>query len=417
MSQRPRVVIVGAGFGGLAAAKALRHLDVDVTVVERTNYHLFQPLLYQVASGLLDPSEIAHPVRSCLRRVSNARVVMAEVRAVDLEARRVDTTAGALGYEHLVVATGSVTAGPGDPPSERQVLGLKHLEDALRLRAHLLACFEEAAHTTDAKARRRLCSVAVVGAGPTGVEYSGAVSELIRHVLPKDFPEIDFADSSVVLIEAGEEALAGFAPRLGRAAARSLRRKGVRLLLGQPVHGVSDCGVRLRGGSVEAATVVWTAGVRSTAASLLPADTLDRRGRVQVTSALCLPGHPEVFAIGDIAAAEERGPAAAMVAPVAIQGGQHVARVIEARLQGRPDPEFRYRDKGTMATIGRGSAVAQIGPVRLSGFVAWVLWLLVHLLYLVGFRSRTIALASWAWNFFFYDRPVRLIIDRPGDGG
>jgi NADH:ubiquinone reductase (H+-translocating) len=415
MSTRPRVVVVGAGFGGLAAAKSLRHVAVDVTVVDRNNYHLFQPLLYQVASGLLDPSEIAHPIRSILRRVGNARVLLAEVTAVDLDHRSVATSAGELGYDYLVLAPGSTTDFFGNEEIRHAAIGLKRLDEALILRAHLLRCFERAAVCDAGDARRRLLTVAVVGAGPTGVEYSGAVAELINHVLPKDFPELDFAETSVVLIEASGSALAGFAPRLGHAALRSLDRKRVQVRLGRSVERFSEGALVLDdGSSVPAGTVVWTAGVKAANAWLL-ADAVDAKGRVSVGPSLTLPGHSEVFAIGDAAAGRDAAGPLPMLAPVAIQGGRHAARVIAARLQGRADPVFRYKDKGTMATIGRGSAVAQLGPIRLSGFIAWLMWLFVHLIYLIGFRSRAIAIASWAWNFFFYDRPVRLIIEPPGD--
>jgi len=412
VSTRRRVVIVGAGFGGLAAAKAMHHLDADVTLVERNNYHLFQPLLYQVASGMLDPSEIAHPVRSILRRLRNVRVRMAEVKGVDLDSHTVQTSEGALGYDVLVIATGSLTDVFTHHIHEH-TRGLKHLDEALNLRAHLLRCFERAAECDSAAARRRLLTVAVVGAGPTGVEYSGAAAELINHVLPRDFHDLDFSESSVHLIEAAPAPLGGFAPRLGRAAVRSLHRKGVFTHFGAAVQGVDDTGVHLADGTrVDAATVVWTAGVR--AVSPLPTEVVhpDRKGRVQVTPSLHLPGHPEVFVIGDVALFTTRDGPLPMLAPVAIQQGQHVAAVLAARSGGEPDPPFRYRDKGTMATVGRGSAVAQLGFIRLSGLPAWFAWLFVHLIYLVGFRSRIIAVATWAWDFFFYDRPVRLIVDR-----
>jgi NADH:ubiquinone reductase (H+-translocating) len=416
MAKHPHVVIVGAGFGGLAAARALRHVEVDVTIVDRNNYHLFQPLLYQVASGLLDPSAIASPVRTIVRRARNVDVLRAEVTGVDLDHRRVTTSAVGLDYDYLVIASGSVTDYFGNEDARTQSIGLKDLGEALALRSRLLACFEQASLTTDASTRRRLLTFAVVGAGPTGVEYSGAVAELINHVLPKDYRRIDFAEVSVVLIEAGERVLASFAPRLSRLAARSLQRKGVRIVLGEAVRHVDDRGLVLQGGErIESSTVVWTAGVRAAPPLDLDGDAVARGGRIRVTPSLHLGSHPEVFVIGDAAAVEHAGSMLPMLAPVAIQGGKYVGRAIAARITGHEIPAFRYRDKGTMATVGRGAAVAQIGPLHINGLVGWFLWVFVHLLYLVGFRSRALALVSWAWNYFFWDRPVRLIVAAPDD--
>lgn len=416
MATRPHVVIVGAGFGGLAATRALRRVEVDVTIVDRNNYHLFQPLLYQVASGLLDPSAIASPVRTIVRRARNVDVLRADVTAVDLDQRRVVTSAVTLDYDYLVIASGSVTDYFGNEDARKQSIGLKDLSEALSLRSHLLGCFERAGLTADADTRHRLLTFAVVGAGPTGVEYSGAVAELINHVLPKDYRRIDFAEVCVVLIEAGDRILASFAPRLSRLAMRSLERKGVRIILGEAVRGVDDHGLVLAGGErVETNTIVWTAGVRAVSPLDLGGDAVARGGRVRVSPSLQLTSHPEVFVIGDAAAVEQAGAVLPMLAPVAIQGGKYVGRVIAARLQGRDIPAFHYRDKGTMATVGRGAAVAQIGPVHINGLVGWFLWIFVHLLYLVGFRSRALALWSWAWNYFFWDRPVRLIVSPSAD--
>ena len=409
-------MIIGAGFGGLSAARALRHVEVDVTLVDRNNYHLFQPLLYQVASGLLDPSAIASPERTILRRSRNVDVLRAEVTHIDMEHRRVLTSAATLEYDYLVIASGSVTNFFGNDPAREHSTGLKDLGEALALRSRLLDSFERAAITTDAAARRRLLTFAVVGAGPTGVEYSGAVAELINHVLPKDYRRVDFAEVSVVLIEAGERILATFAPRLSRLATRSLRRKGVRIILGQSVRSVDDNGLELSNGDrVDAGTVVWTAGVRSANLLELGGDAVTRDGRARVTSSLTLAEHSEVFVIGDAAAVEEKGAVLPMLAPVAIQGGHHVGRAIAARINGRDVATFHYRDKGTMATVGRGAAVAQIGPVHINGLIGWFIWIFVHLLYLVGFRSRALALVSWAWNYFFWDRPVRLIVSPSAD--
>ncbi len=417
MAKRPHVVIVGAGFGGLAAVRALRRVDVDVTIVDRNNYHLFQPLLYQVASGLLDPSAIASPVRTIVRRSRNVDVLRAEVTGVDMTRRQVTTAAGPVDYDYLIMATGSVTDYFGNEDARVHSVGLKDMSEALALRSRLIGCFERASLSTDAAARRRVLTFAVVGAGPTGVEYSGAVAELIKHVLPKDYRRVDFAEVSVVLIEAGDRILATFAPRLSRLASRSLERKGVRIILGQSVRGVDDLGLVLDGGErIETSNVVWTAGVRATMPPDFATDVRGRAGRVQVTGSLHLADHPEVFVIGDAAAVEQAGAVLPMLAPVAIQGGKYVGGVIGARVGGTASSPFHYRDKGTMATVGRGAAVAQIGPVHVNGLVGWFIWIFVHLLYLVGFRNRALALWSWAWNYFFWDRPVRLIIAPSADG-
>ena len=335
MAKRPHVVIVGAGFGGLAAVRALRRVDVDVTIVDRNNYHLFQPLLYQVASGLLDPSAIASPVRTIVRRSHNVDVLRAEVTGVDMTRRQVTTSAGPVDYDYLIMATGSVTDYFGNKDARVHTVGLKDMSEALALRSRLLGCFERASLTTDAAVRRRLLTFAVVGAGPTGVEYSGAVAELIKHVLPKDYRRVDFAEVSVVLIEAGDRILATFAPRLSRLASRSLERKGVRIILGQSVRGVDDLGLVLDGGErIETSNVVWTAGVRATMPADFATDVRGRAGRVQVTESLHLTDHPEVFVIGDAAAVEQAGAVLPMLAPVAIQGGKYVGGVIGARVQG-----------------------------------------------------------------------------------
>ncbi len=405
---RPRVVIVGAGFGGLAAARALRRTAVDVTLIDRHNYHLFQPLLYQVASGLLDPSEIAHPIRTVMRHARNVDVLLAEVTGIDLAGRHLVTTSGVLPFDLLVLANGSATNFFGIPHLEERATGLKDLPEALSLRARVLRAFEQAATCTNSAERRRLLTFAVAGAGPTGVEFAGALAELFTHVLPKDFPRLDFGEVSVVLVEGADRVLGTFAPRLARSAARRLERKGVRLLLGRTVSDVDGSALVLDDGErIDAAMIVWTAGVRAAPVAELLGVPPARQGRVRVTPQLHLPECDDVFVIGDAAELEDRGHVLPMLAPVAIQQGKHVAHVIGARLRGQREPPFRYHDKGTMATVGRGAAVAQIGPIRINGLIGWLLWVFVHLMYLVGFRSRVIVFFTWAWNYFFYDRPVR----------
>ncbi len=417
------MVVVGAGFGGLATVQSLAHADVDVTLVDRRNYHLFQPLLYQVASALLDPSDIAHPVRAILRRIPNCDFRLAEVTGVDLAGRVVRTTAGDLAYDHLVLATGSTNNYFGIESVAERAYGLKDLGEALALRARVLEVFEQAARTEDPEARRALLTFAVVGAGPTGVEYAGALSELVHHVLSRDFPSIDASGVDIVLIEATAAVLGAFPSGLGRRAEAALRRKGIRILLSRQVAGVAEGEVLLAGsGRLAAATMVWTAGVEAERPAELDGVPRVVQSRIPVTrDTLAVPGHPEVHAIGDVAACPDgRGQPLPMLAPVAIQQGRHVARVIVALTRGDPaPPAFRYRDKGTMATVGRNVAVAQIGPLRLSGLVGWLAWLLVHLMSLVSFRSRFLVLAGWAWNYVFYDRPVRLIVapTPPPDAG
>jgi len=411
-SARLRVVVVGAGFGGLSAVRHLRHAPVDVTLVDRNNYHLFTPLLYQVASALLDPSEIAHPVRAVIRGWRNVSFRMGALTGVDLGARRVDTTAGTLEYDRLVVAAGSVNNFFANASVEAHAHPLKELDDAMALRNHVLECFERAAVAADPAERRRLETIAVAGAGPTGVECSGAFAELSRLVLRRDFRGSAMDAVDIELLEAAPAMLGSFAPSLQRAARRTLERKGVAVRLGAGVRELGEDGaVVLEDGSrIDAATLVWTAGVRAApVAELLGVEPV-RGGRVPVDEWMRLPGHPEVYAIGDVAAVQGAGGPHPMLAPVAMQQGEHVARQIAAQAAGQPAPgPFRYFDKGTMATIGRNAAIAQIGPLRVSGFPGWVMWLFIHLIQLIGFRSKLVVLISWAWDYVTFDRPVRLI--------
>jgi NADH dehydrogenase len=415
---RPRVVVVGAGFGGVTLVRHLRHAPVDVTLVDRHNYHLFTPLLYQVATALLDQSEIAHPVRGMIRRQANARFRMGRLLAVHLDEHRIDTTAGAIEYEHLVLAAGSVNNFFGNPTVAEQAYPLKELDEALALRNHVLETFERAAVTDDPVERKRLETLVVVGAGPTGVECSGAFAELTALVLRRDFHDTSLRDVDIELLEAAPTLLSTFANSLQEAAKRTLRRKGVQLRLQQGVRELTPDGVVVLedGSRIDAATVVWTAGVKaSPVAEMLGVETV-RGGRLPVDEWMRLAGHPQVHAIGDMAAVQGPGGPHPMLAPVAIQQGAHVARQIIAQARGEPGPgPFRYRDKGTMATIGRNAAIAQIGPLRFSGFIGWTMWLFVHLVQIVSFRSRLVVLLNWAWDYFFYDRPVRLItsVKRP----
>jgi NADH dehydrogenase len=411
-SQRLRVVVVGAGFGGLSAVRHLRHAPVDVTLLDRNNYHLFTPLLYQVASSLLDPSEIAHPVRAVIRGWSNVSFRMGALTGVDLAARRVETTSGTLEYDRLIVAVGSVNNFFGNAGVEAHAYPLKELDDAMALRNHVLECFERAAVATDPAERHRLETIVVAGAGPTGVECSGAFAELSHLVLRRDFRGSPMDAVDIELLEAAPAMLGTFAGSLQDAARRTLERKGVSVRLRTGVRDLGEDGVVVLedGSRLDAATLIWTAGVRAApVAELLGVEPV-RGGRIPVDAWMRLPGHPEVYAIGDVAAVQGHGGPHPMLAPVAIQQGEHVARQIVAEAAGQPGPgPFRYFDKGTMATIGRNAAIAQIGPLRFSGFPGWVMWLFIHLIQLISFRSKLVVLINWAWDYVTFDRPVRLI--------
>jgi NADH dehydrogenase len=408
---RPRVVIVGAGFGGLSAARGLCNADLDVLLVDRHNYHLFQPLLYQVASGLLDPAEIAHPIRTLLRGHANTDIRMDVVRNIDLAARVVRCDVD-IRYDHLIVAAGAVTNDFGNPEIGAHTMGLKGLNDALSLRAGVLDRFETATETADPAERRRLLTFVIAGGGPTGVEYAGALSELVWHLLPKDFPHLDFTEVRVVMVEGERRILQAFHPRLGAMAAGVLRRRHVEMALGRTVAHADDRGITLDDGTrIESGTVIWTAGVRASPLGEHLAERLGRSGRVPVRPTLQLPGHDEVQVIGDLAALEEAGQTLPMLAPVAIQQGEHAAGNVIAMLGGGIATPFHYRDKGTMATVGRNFAVVQIGRFRVAGFVGWLMWLFVHLTYIITFRSKAVVLINWGWNYIFFDRPVRLITE------
>ena len=409
---RPRVVIVGAGFGGLAAARELAGADVDVLMINRTNYHGFWPLLYQVATAGLEPESIAYPVRAILRRYRNADFLLAEVNGVDFEQRAVLTDVGPVMYDYLVLAAGSTTNFFGNERFERYTLGMKDLDEAQRLRNHILTCFEHAVAETDPARRAALLTFVVVGGGPTGVELAGAFIELIRHVMRKDYPMLDVCQAHVVLVEATDRVLATFPESLQRAALDRLQRMGVDVRLSAPVADTRPGVLVFKDGTeLEAETIVWAAGVRASPLAEALGVTLGRGARVKVEPTLTLPGHPEVFVIGDMAYLEGYRPGVPypMVAPVAIQMGEQAARNIIARTRRNPMKPFRYFDKGQMATIGRSAAVLDAFGIQLTGWPAWVGWLFVHLMELVGFRNRALVLLNWAYSYFTYDRGVRLI--------
>ncbi len=411
-ARRPRVVIVGAGFGGLACVRALRCAPVEVTLVDRHNYHVFTPFLYQLATALLEPAEVAQPVRQLLHRVPNAEFRMATVTGVDFERRVVLTDRGELPYDHLVLGAGAVNNYFGNQDIAQRSYGLNDVPEALELRNALLARFEAASWTADAAERKRLLTFAVVGGGPTGVEFAGAFAELVHGVLARDYPEeLDMDEVQIVLVEASEAPLATFAPGLQRAAQRALERKRVRVLSDAEAADIDDDGLELHGGAtIPAATVVWGAGVR--AAPLADGLGLEQGShhRLKVSDTLQVPGHPEVLAIGDLAEIPQDGQRPLpMLAQVAIQSGRHAGESIAARARGDQPVAFRYRNLGTMATQGRNAAVAQIGPVKLSGMLGWLAWLLVHIVRTGGLRTRLLVLVNWAAGYLLTDRPVRLI--------
>ena len=408
---RPRVVIAGAGFGGLTCARGLKYTPVNVTLVDRNNYHLFTPLLYQVASALLDPGEIARPVRQLIRPLGHADFRQASITGVDFDGRRLITDHGAISYDYLVLATGAESDYFGNASLVEHTLGMKDLDEGLAIRNRILSQFEASRWTDDPEQRRALLTFVVVGGGPTGVEMAGATSELIRLVLRKDYRDLDINEARVVLIEAAPYVLVQFVPSLREAALRSLRRKGIEVMLGTKVEAVTDSAVILAGGeAINARTVIWTAGVKASALAETIGVQLARQSRMKVGPTLQVAGHPEVFAIGDIAGATDGGAPLPMLIPVAMQEGRYVGKAIRDALAYRDPRPFQYRDPGIMATIGRNSAVAQLGRVHLSGFPGWVFWLVVHLVNVVSFRSRLVVLVNWAWEYIFYDRPVRLIV-------
>ncbi|HEY3352763.1 MAG TPA: NAD(P)/FAD-dependent oxidoreductase [Polyangia bacterium] len=405
----PHVVIVGGGFGGLYAARALRRAGVRITLVDRRNHHLFQPLLYQVATAALNPSDIATPIRRILRRQRNVEVVLAEATGIDVPGRRVILRDGALDYDYLILATGVTHSYFGHDAWEASAPGLKTIEDALEVRRRILLAYEAAERETDGERRREWLTFALVGGGPTGVELAGAIAEIARHVLQRDFRHIDPRVSRVLLLEAGPRILPSFAPVLSAKATRTLAGLGVEVRTGARVTGIDERGVTLGDERVAARTVLWAAGVEGSALARSLGVPLDRAGRVLVNPDLTLPGAPAVAVVGDLAALTQDGAPLPGVAPVAIQAGRHAAANIRRALRGQPLTPFRYADRGALATIGRAAAVAERGRVRLAGFLAWVLWLLVHIFWLIGFRNRFLVLSEWAWTYLRYERGARLI--------
>jgi NADH:ubiquinone reductase (H+-translocating) len=405
------IVIIGGGFGGLTAALALRNLPVRVTLIDRRNYHLFQPLLYQVATAGLSPADIASPIRGILRRQRNTTVLLGKVTGVNVADKAVLIDKQSVTYDQLVIATGARHAYFNHEEWECFAPGLKKIDDATDIRGRILVAFERAENSSDARERQRLLTFVIVGGGPTGVELAGAIAELARRALSSDFRNIDPRSARIVLLHSGPRLLAAFPETLSAAAKRALERLGVEVRLGTRVTRCGPEGVIISNDGIEADTIIWAAGVMASPAAKWLGAEQDRAGRDVVECDLTLSGHPEIFVIGDTALVKAAdGKLLPGIAPVAKQQGAYVARVIAARVRGKPAPApFRYRHLGTMATIGRKSAVADFGKLRLSGFIAWLLWGVIHIYFLVGFRNRVAVLMGWLWAYLTFERGARLI--------
>lgn len=415
---RPRVVVAGAGFAGLWAARALDGEDVEVLVVDRNNYHTFFPLLYQVAAAELAPTDIAYPVRSILRRSDNVRFRMEEVRGLDLDGRAVVTDLERIPYDTLVLAIGSVTNFLGVEGAEEHAFPLRWMADAVPLRYHILSRFESSVYERDPERRRRLLTFTIVGGGPTGVEYAGALAELIHGPVLRDFPMVAPDEVRIVLVEAMDRLLLGMPDRLADYAVERLERRRVEVRTGAMVERISPTEVVLKGGErIPTETVAWTAGVKGDPAVARWGVPTGKGGRVDVTPGLHLPDRPEVYVAGDLARVEQEGQPLPQVAQVAIQQGQHVAKNIVRSLRGEAALPFRYRDYGMLAVIGRNAAAAHVRGRTFTGFPAWLLWLVIHVTWLIGFRNRVLVLVNWAWNYISFGRAVRLILPfPPGEG-
>ncbi|MGH2689674.1 MAG: NAD(P)/FAD-dependent oxidoreductase [Actinomycetota bacterium] len=408
-TRRPRVVILGAGFGGLYATRALEDAPVDVVVIDRRNHHLFQPLLYQVAGASLTASDIAAPIRRILRKQANAEVILGDARSIDVDNRRVILGDGEEPYDYLFVATGATHSYFGHDDWAKFAPGLKSVEDALEIRRRVFLAYETAERERDPDRRRAFMTFVVVGGGPTGVELAGALAEISRHTLANEFRHIDPTLARIVLVEGLERILPSFPPDLSARAARQLERMGVSVWTNARVTDIDAVGVSLGEDRIEARTILWAAGVAASPIGRCLGAPLDRAGRVLVNPYLQVPGHEEVFVIGDLASLEQDGEQVPGVAPAAMQEARYVADAIERTLRGESLEPFRYHDKGMLATIGRASGVARFKHLELSGFPAWVAWLVVHIFFLIGFRNRLRVMLEWAYAYITYDRGSRLI--------
>ena len=408
--EKPHVVIVGAGFGGLEAAKKLAGKDVRVTVIDRTNYHLFQPLLYQVATAALSPADIAAPVRAVLSKYKNVKVILAEVESVDVDAKKIKTTDSEIPYDFLILATGARHSYFGHNEWEKLAPGLKSLEDAIELRRRLLMAFEYAEKITDEAACKAAMTFVIIGGGPTGVEMAGAIAEIARYTLAKDFRHIDPSQTRVILIEGDPRLLSAFPEDLSASALKQLVDLGVEVRIGGRATAITEAGVQVGDEFIPCRVKIWAAGNNASFVGKTLGAPVDRVGRVMVNDDLTIPGHPEVQVIGDLANfSHQTGQPLPGVSPVAMQQGRHAARNILAMTEGRKPQRFRYWDKGSMATIGRNKAVADLNFMHLSGLPAWLVWLFVHIIFLVGFRNRLAVLFQWAWAYFTFNKGARLI--------
>jgi NADH:ubiquinone reductase (H+-translocating) len=405
----PRVAIVGGGFGGLSAARALRRAHVKVTLIDRRNHHLFQPLLYQVATAGLSPSDIATPIRRILRNQKNAEVLLAEARSIDLAEKTITLDKGSVAYDYLIVATGARHSYFGHDEWTANAPGLKSIADALEIRRRVLSAFEEAERETDSVRRHAWLTFVIVGGGPTGVELAGALCEVARHALARDFRRIDPTQASVILLEGSPRVLPPYAPDLSEKARKQLIALGVDVRTGKVVTSIDSDGVNIGDERIATHTVLWAAGVTGSRFGRALGVPLDRAGRVIVNPDLTIPGHPEVYVVGDLASLVVDGVPVPGVAPAAMQEASHAANNLLRALRHEPGLPFRYRNKGSLATIGRSAAVAQLGKMKLSGPIAWLAWLLIHIMFLIGFRNRVLVVFQWAWSFLSYDRGARLI--------
>jgi NADH dehydrogenase len=415
MTRLPHVVIIGGGFGGLNAARALAHAPVNVTLVDKRNHHLFQPLLYQVATAELNPSDIAYPIRAALKAQRNCRVLLAEAKSIDVEHRRVWLDDGMLDFDYLIVATGATHSYFGKDEWATFAPGLKSVEDATEIRRRIFLAYEAAERESDPVAQRDWLTFVVVGGGPTGVELSGALGEIGLHTLANDFRSIDPTDVRVLLFEGSDRVLKAYPEKLSEVARRSLVKRQVAVRVNARVTAIDGRGVMVledgKESRVGARTVIWAAGVKASPLAESLGVPRDRSGRVEVSPDLSIPGHPEIFVVGDLAKMISKGKEVPGVAQGALQGGKHAARIIEAAARGRKDyrPPFAYWDKGNMATIGRASAVVATNRVALSGFFAWMMWWVVHIYFLVGFRNRFLMIGHWAYSWLSFSRGARLI--------
>lgn len=409
-ANKPHVVIVGGGFGGLEAAKLLGHDPVSITVIDRTNHHLFQPLLYQVATAALSPADIAAPIRGVLTKYDNIDVMLAEVRTIDVATRKVSTGDREISYDYLILATGSRHSYFGKDEWEKLAPGLKSLEDAVEIRRRLLLAFEYADKISDEATRRAAMTFAIIGGGPTGVEMAGAIAEIARETLAKDFRHIDPSDARVILIEGDERVLSGFPEDLSASALQQLRDLGVDVITGAHAKNLTEHGLEVKGEVIPCHVKIWAAGNTASALGKTLGVPVDRAGRVIVNGDLTIPDHPEVQVIGDLSHfKDKKGNLLPGVSPVAMQQGRHAARNVLAMVEGRKPQRFWYWDKGSMATIGRNKAVADLNFVHFSGLPAWLAWLFVHVVFLVGFRNRVAVLLQWAWAYFTFNKGARLI--------